>query len=1057
MQQAADQRVDGPGGGSWAPCRSHQHGLEPESYTEQRLRHASGHHLHMTSRRFFIGPIPKGWLQNHRKSWFKTRLRFKNYSSKTVSFSLDPVVVPPDSDQPPSPIPEQDESGDTTGENEIETEDANESSGQETGSRPLRTISHTLDESSQIMATPASNTDAASYFTAREQSSSAPDAGQSSLGLNIEGLDPGQVSGEASRQTLSIPTQNDPSQLSPAASASELDSTTELLRPQSRFKGKGKHPGPSSTNLERQEPLSEEGDGEESPSNGGQSEQNNMLPFSGKIAKYNLDDNLMDKKRRLRARVSMTYGTFSGKIPRRNKMQEGEILKAENMLIRVEETMQKELPEDYTENDSQRMETRVVDKWREFLVVCRKTSDEDAPFSLEMYRTRVIPELQKSGSRIAPYYKTTLGRKHSRVNLYSSLDKTIVIWGPSKLGTKIYILRPRSTAHAVEWYTFICQVLGWRRPSSLPINIPDLGVSLIFNNPFVQPETNADPRNNSTSDSDSPNQPMVEEQYAAAAIIRGCIEMLESRPEWTEVLKEWSKTEKMGLAWKRYDRLEWVFGVNEEKMYGTMAMQTSHELELRPRQHYSTSIKNDDGKEEEPEPVEGFLVRLTSQRGAHQRMNKMFFKRLYFFTQDHHLLFCKPSKSFPPAPPKLSLSDDTAVPSSQQILDAMPLSYGIDPYPLKNGEIKWLSKGNKEYTKRNDEYAYAQLQRNLHNLKETDGYVDLCRVQEVRRVQRGSSPADPNIDGGPDVGFHPEPRDTNRDDGATDQFDDERTFEMAMDNGLVMRLQAYDTTTRDEWMKRLDALVKYWKARCGVDAAELKNVRRRNMDILDVDEETESLIGQFARKWEVKKTEASPHLHNMCALSGCRPIRMSGHLYRKPRRHTTFKRCSVILTAGQMLIFRSSLRKRNGVEIPHIHQELESSLDLQDCYIYSGLLTENDLLYANQTFDSNRPGRHALPRVYLSTDVYTSSDEDSAVTFVVWQPLRKNYFRAREAGDKGKVKNTLKQVSTLGVHGRTVVFKARSRVEKDIWVSSIASEIDRLQEERQDDIRIVSG
>ena len=183
---------------------------------------------------------------------------------------------------------------------------------------------------------------------------------------------------------------------------------------------------------------------------------------------------------------------------------------------------------------------------------------------------------------------------------------------------------------------------------------------------------------------------------------------------------------------------------------------------------------------------------------------------------------------------------------------------------------------------------------------------------------------------------------------------------------------------------------------------------------------------------------------------------MSGQLYRKPRRHSTFKRCNVVLSGGKLLIFRSSLRQRNGVEIPHIHHELETSIDLSDCYIYSGLLTDSDLLYSNQTFDNSNPGHHSLPRAYLSPDLFTTSDDDSAITFVIWHPLRKNYFRAREHWKRGKSKKVLKQVSTLGVHGRTVVFKARSRVEKDRWVMSIASEIDRMQEEERENIRIVS-
>lgn len=183
---------------------------------------------------------------------------------------------------------------------------------------------------------------------------------------------------------------------------------------------------------------------------------------------------------------------------------------------------------------------------------------------------------------------------------------------------------------------------------------------------------------------------------------------------------------------------------------------------------------------------------------------------------------------------------------------------------------------------------------------------------------------------------------------------------------------------------------------------------------------------------------------------------MSGQLYRKPRRHTTFARCHVILSDGKLIIFRHGLRDSNGVQIPHIHQEHETTIDLRDCYIYSGLATEMDLLYANQTFDSNNPGVHALPRVYLSSDNFTSRDEDTAITFVIWQPTVKGLFRAQQMTAQGLAKTSLRHVSALGKHGRTIVFKARSRVEKDRWVMSISSEIDRLQEEHHEDLRIVS-
>jgi len=141
--------------------------------------------------------------------------------------------------------------------------------------------------------------------------------------------------------------------------------------------------------------------------------------------------------------------------------------------------------------------------------------------------------------------------------------------------------------------------------------------------------------------------------------------------------------------------------------------------------------------------------------------------------------------------------------------------------------------------------------------------------------------------------------------------------------------------------------------------------------------------------------------------------------------------------------------------MPHIHKALYATLDLRDCYIYSGLLAELDILYSDQTFDSNHPGHHALPRVYPSQDSWTSQDEETAICFSIWHPLRKSLFRASEAKDDGRTSNMLRRVSALGVTGRTVVFKARSRTERDRWVLSIEAEIDRLQEEKREDIRVV--
>ncbi|KAL4783185.1 Pleckstrin homology domain-containing protein [Aspergillus varians] len=1017
--------------------------LEQGSYTTEKLRHASANHIHITNKRFFIGPIPKTWLQNHRKSWYRTRLSLRNYRSKAVTFSAESdfaqeteplhLLIEPEEDQPDTEY-EQD-------------------SGQE-ASQPtqnLRTLTHEYEEDGEPPSpvltrdgeTPGTKADSKSaYFTAREPAPSISSLTQVPSARQGEQPDSRLPASSQSEQVQSASSHLDVSQPSLSVVPSESGSTEPLLG-ESRNKNIGKQHAMPSPALQQQEP-------ERAVSRGGEEgpRQRRQDPrFSHVAGRFILNDNLHSKQQRIVSKISRTRNGVPDWLSRR-KVEEGEVIKAEKMLVRVEETIQDELPEDYSEFDSLRMGTRVQDNWREFLVVCRSTSDKEAPFTLQMYKTRVVPKIQEQNGKASPHHEIFLGRKTSKMNLYSSLDKTIAVWNKSKRGTNIYILRPKSTAHAVEWYTFIAYTLGRRRTSSLGINVPDLAVSLTFNNPFRELEATGQKGRDSIS--------KPPDQSAYSSIIQGCIKMLENRPEWSEVMKEWTNVENMGLAWKRYDRLEWVYGANEEEMYGSLAMQGTHELELRPKQHYDTSVGYGPKKEEEPAPIEGFLIRLTSQKGVHQRMNRMFSKRLYFFCQDQYLFFCKPSQALPPPPLRLS-TQDSDIPSTQEILDKTPLFYEIDPFPLQDGQISWLSNGNAEHLKRRDEDAYAQLQRNIHNLSNAEGFIHLCLVQEVRRIPEDPSTAQ-NTQRDWNTGVTQSdnaPQDDTTTDGSAAE---DAGFEMLLDNGLVIRFQAYNSATRDEWMKRLDTLVKYWKARTAADAVELKDTRQRNLEILGITEEIESVIGQYAKKWEVKKAQASPLLHNMCSLLGCRSIKMSGLLYKKPRRHATFKRFHVVLTSGKLLIYHSSLRKQSGAEIPHIHSTIESSIDLENCYIYSGLITENDLLYSNQTFDSNNPGHGALPRVYLSSDMYTSCDEDTAITFVIWQPLRKGFFRTSEPGEEGEgARQKLKSVSKLGVHGRTIVFKARSRVEKDRWVLSIASEIDRLQEEKMEDVRLTSS
>lgn len=595
------------------------------------------------------------------------------------------------------------------------------------------------------------------------------------------------------------------------------------------------------------------------------------IPVSNGLVRFNIPNDASSDGARGKSGLAELGRRRSWRQLRRGRSHPGEIVKMEKMLVRVDSTMQ-QLPPDYNENDSLKTESRTVDKWREFVVVCRESMEDDSDFSIQIYKSRVIPAIEQTRLSKRAKHEIPLIRKSTRVNLYSSLDKTLVIWVPWKVGTRIYLLRTRSAANAMEWYTFLRSSLGWKRSSDLQVRVPDLSLTLQVEDPFGDLKATREAAQANGTDDAAIMKSLEAERAVATNIINRCMETLEDSPEWGDVLDAWLKHEKMGLAWKRYDRLEWIHGANEQRMYGTIAMLHSHDLELRPKRHYPTTIKSDDKTFEEPPPVEGFLIRLTSQKGRLKRLGKMFYKRLYFFTHNQLLCYCRPAKALPPPPPKLVVGGDSKIPSAQQFIHHTPLTYAVNPYPTTQGQINWLKHGTSSTRQNHDVEAYKEAERKVNTLLGAEGYINLSHVVRVQNARRGSSPADVNLDQGPDVDFHEGVSDTGRDDGNTDQFDDNRTFELILKNGLIIRLQAYNESTKKEWMTGLENLVQYWKVRLTDDMNAFKTIRQINLQNLEIDEEMESFMGQFAEKWEVSRAEASPQLFNMCGISCCRAI-----------------------------------------------------------------------------------------------------------------------------------------------------------------------------------------
>ncbi|KAI9669303.1 MAG: hypothetical protein M1831_000338 [Alyxoria varia] len=1061
--------------------------LDPDSYTLQRLEHATPEHLHFTTRRCFIGPIPEGWLNSHRRDWFNHHLHI-HYSSRAATFSastpvgrfrrltgLDGASVSAQY-APPGGFPQpEDVDDDQNGESNEEYADAEITTEEPPAVNVPRTTEDTK-RSSSAGASPgpraindagSSSPHELSSGLSREYNSpsSSPNAPQkdsktpkppgqpktlrkssetsfATAHENREETVPNRLSivHEGSREGLQGISQQGsstnetiaPSQLaSSSASLVKHDNATKQSSADvagSKVQASGEHTSGAATAETLAKQATETG------------LQHRTEPG---LVRFNVPNDDIQRQRRVNSRLAKLKKRGSFKHARRSTTPVGQIIKLEKMLVRVEFTAH-ELPKDFTENDSEKIESRVIEKWKEFMIVCRESAEDDSPFKLEMYKTRVIPATDKTRIKKRCTHEIPLNAKTCKVNLYSSLDKTMVIWVPHTKGYVFYILQSQSSANSMEWYTFLRLVLGWNRAKTLQVNVPDLSVNLRLENPFAQLESVREVALSADNDDEAVVRTMKEEQVAASNLIKRCMNQLE-KSEFKDVIHVWSGSHRMGLAWKRYDRLEWVHGTNEKKMYGTIAMEKSHELELRPKKHYPTKTDLKKGEEMvEPPPVEGFLIRLTSQKGANQKFGKLFFKRLYFSTHNQYLVFNRPAQADPPPPPKLPMRRNSAVPSSSEIAENLPLIYSVNPFPVRDGQIEWFAESSEERID-HDQDAFDENQRRTGLLLNCDGAVNLSNVVEVREVNRGAVSADRRVGEGEDVDFNQEVRDTRADDGTTKDMDDEKTFEVVLNNDLVIRLQAFDSTTKQEWMSRLRELVTYWTHRTIADIRLYKQVRNQNLAQLAIDEESEAHVGQFAQKWEVTNSYASPELYNMCGIGCCRSVHLSGTLFRRPRYHGAFDRNLVILLHGKLLLFRDTMRRYDGSVRRQIHHERIGSLDLRDCYVYSGLIVANDLLYTSGASEVDRahPGRHALPRIYPE-DGWSSTDEDTMTCFVVWHGRRSSWFRGLGAEEPGDSRRRYKKVKSLGKEGRSVVFKARSRAERDRWVLAVGMEIERL-------------
>ncbi|CAG8666706.1 18693_t:CDS:2, partial [Racocetra fulgida] len=344
---------------------------------------------------------------------------------------------------------------------------------------------------------------------------------------------------------------------------------------------------------------------------------------------------------------------------------------------------------------------------------------------------------------------------------------------PCDYGMKVFIFRPKTYALSVEWYRALYNLL--RPPSIKPVPltcdvvVPDLNVRVRI------------PLEDGTQAF----------KITAEEITKTVLDELGGINEWEDVLNEWLKNGDMRLCWKRYDRIEWIVWEKND------SEKDRNDLLACPQ-----------FIEGEPPPVEGYLIRVTNDKG---RKNKS--KRLYFSSHDHYLFFMNPSFACPPPPPP-SGSGST---EDEKLNTKRPIMYAVSPHIQGNDNAAAFIK--------------ADVKRRVKQILNAYGFINLIDAIEVRPLINDNN------------------EDTCENDNLGDKSKERKyegkgcPFELVMSNGMTIVL---------EWVKCLNALVKYWKARVADDIKIRISMFKENQ-FNDYDDDGAYIGDGFRGHWDSNK------------------------------------------------------------------------------------------------------------------------------------------------------------------------------------------------------------
>ncbi|KAG2039604.1 hypothetical protein BDR03DRAFT_1008925 [Suillus americanus] len=699
------------------------------------------------------------------------------------------------------------------------------------------------------------------------------------------------------------------------------------------------------------------------------------------------------------------------------------IVLRDRMLVRVSYTKSESLPSHFDEVQNRSTPRLRYEDWAEFLVVWRGER-------LEIYQDYTLPGKEHITGHKHLAFIIPLKSQRTHSTLYSFTDFTFCILCPRapvrhnqtkartlfdrvQEGTNVFVFKPKCRTRAMDWCWRLWRHLGGKLPPSIELRCPAIGTRVDLDVPAVD-EVNIDKAYHMFS-----RRNIIDTVRKSLASSCGSHEV--ASRDWNYVVeREIAAGTTLELAWNLDAKLDWVW--KEEDVMGQprpwavlcgLAMQQgtkSAHLELRLGQHYPATIHLPDGtKVHEPPCIEGYLDQIKPSGQSKQH--------IYLTSHDGHLFALLPSNSHAPVPPNVHLS-------------------------------RALSSHHNESLEHTRAFREAEVARGASQIAAAFEAFDLRNIREIRRATHETTDHDARTHvtatvAGGSVGNQDILTRDDVDIGGAEGLvhaDDKnqlrvrRCFEIVLISGRVIRFETYSCQTSQEWVERLRALVEYWTQRHHVDARDEMDVSYstcRRPPVTPRVTKHAFCNGAMAPIVDAELMPELSSLYHWCTLDDCRSILKSGRAFTRKGLQGQYKLVQLFLVSGRLLQYQVS---RNS-SLRYQRREI----NLMDSYVCSGYLAALTL----------RPGEYhpeipSVARRYI--DGFEADDPEEDILFAIW-------YRKIRDGAAGNV-------PSLSAKHKVIVFRTRSRVERDAWCWALGCEIEKLvraNKEREAKLRDAGG